>query len=189
MRFRLLSNPNLDTQPAFVWRNLDWDIVGRTISSFPRLTRVIVGLDSREDIVEFDNIAKIHMSHLHGTSVFKYALWDPNGVNWLIVKGTWLRASCDSDDTERTPLRSLRHSAINSFICSNTVSSNGVIQGLRPDSKVEVYQIPYSAEYISPYVLSARNRPPMGSSSFRLPRRHEHLSLVLFTTLLVYTPP
>lgn len=104
MRFRSLSNANVVTQPAFAWRNLDWAIVGRTLFSFPVLKGVILGLDTREDMIDFDNIARVHMSRLHGTGVFRYALWDPNEVDWQGWRGTWLRASPDSDKTERTLL-------------------------------------------------------------------------------------
>lgn len=109
MLFQSLSNANMVTQPAFIWRNFDWAIVGTALSSFPVLRRVIVGLDTREDMVDFDNIARAHMSRLHGTGVFQYALWDLNEVNWRNGTGSWLRASFDSDETERTFLYLRQH--------------------------------------------------------------------------------
>lgn len=109
MKFGPLLNPNMVTYPRFVWKNLDWDVVGRTLSSFPELRRVIVGLDAREDMVDFDNIARAHMSRLHGTGVFKYALLDPNEAKPGSLRA-WLRASPDSDETERTFLYPWKHS-------------------------------------------------------------------------------
>lgn len=114
MRLTLPSISSLDAQPAFVWSNLDWAIVGRTLSSFPGLRRVIIGLDTREDMIDFGNVARVHMSRLHGTGVFKYALWDQNEANRHGPRGTWLRASLDSDETECMLLCPRRHS-YNSF--------------------------------------------------------------------------
>lgn len=82
------------------WRNHDWTGVGETLSSFPALNRVVIGFESREDMIDFDEVAKRHMSRLRRCGVFMYALWDPNEPDRYGEKGTWLRVSPDLDDIQ-----------------------------------------------------------------------------------------
>lgn len=85
---------------TLVWRTLDWGIVGGIISSFPLLMKAIIGLESREDVIAFDDVAKVHMPRLHSSGMFRYALWDPDGINQWDTQGTWLRAYPGSASTE-----------------------------------------------------------------------------------------
>lgn len=91
------EDPKIDAD-----REPDWAIVDTVVFSFPALKRMVVGLDSREDMICFEEeVAMVHMPRLSGSGMLKYALWDPAGVDRHGQKGTWLRASPDSDDTER----------------------------------------------------------------------------------------
>lgn len=79
----------------------DWGVMGRALSSFPALERMTVGLDSREDMLRFEEqVAQVHLQRLSGSGMLRYALWDPTGGNRSGFAGTWLRASPNSEDTE-----------------------------------------------------------------------------------------
>lgn len=80
------------------------------VSFFPALKRMVVGLHSREDMVRFEQeVAMVYMPRLSGSGMVKYALWDSIGVGRGGFKGTWLRASPYSNDTERASLCSSQY--------------------------------------------------------------------------------
>ena len=72
----------------------DWTVVGRALSSFPVLRKITVGLDSRVDMVRFEEqVAQVHLRRLSSSGMLRYALWDQDGDEWL-------RASPNFEDTE-----------------------------------------------------------------------------------------
>lgn len=77
--------------------------MGNIVSLFPGLERVVVGFDSRDSMIRFDeDIAKAHMRHLLSSGILKYALWDSKAArDGYGNAGTWLRASPGSNDTQR----------------------------------------------------------------------------------------
>lgn len=114
-----------------VHREPDWTIVDTIVFSFPALTRMVVGLDSREDMVRFEQeVAMVHMPRLSGSGMLKYALWDPPGFD-LIGYGTWLRASPGSDDTEGVSLCSSQYLVTEWFWYSFWVPGKRTIQCLQ----------------------------------------------------------
>lgn len=79
-----------------------WPTLVPTLSSFPDLTQIVVGLSSREDMTDFaaTTAAATATAGTEGRLPVKYALWDPDGYNAMGYRGVWVRASPGSDGVE-----------------------------------------------------------------------------------------
>lgn len=80
-----------------------WPTLVPTLSSFPHLTQIVVGLSSREDMLDFaatTATATAGATMIMGRLSVKYALWDPDGYNSMGYRGTWVRASPGFDGVE-----------------------------------------------------------------------------------------
>lgn len=102
----------MDTRGLYLDRlqsEIGWNLnsLGEILAAFPALKRVIVGCESREAMMWFEEeVAAV--PRLSDSGMLRYALWDPTGRMWL-------RASPSSDVTQRMSFCPWQHSVTDSL--------------------------------------------------------------------------
>lgn len=90
-----------------------------TTRSFPRLEKILLGFDTRNDMMHFEEeVVRRSMPNLSGSGKLKWALWDSKARNRWDSEGAWLRASPYSDNTEGTYILSLFRQCKSHVLCS-----------------------------------------------------------------------